>query len=94
MDLADKVYDVTASWPKTELFALTSQIQRAAVSVLANIAEGQGRSGPREFSHHLSIADGSLAEVEAYLLFAHRRNFINQPTRDVLLKQVEDTRRP
>ena len=94
MDLAESIYDATRNWPPEEQFGLTSQVRRAAVSVMANIAEGQGRTGPREFLHHLSIADGSLSEVEAHLLFAHRLRFINEATLDSLLQHLEKTRSP
>jgi len=94
MDLAEGIYNATCDWPPEERFGLTAQIRRAAVSVMANIAEGQGRTGPREFLHHLSIADGSLSEVEAHLLFAHRLRFIDQATLDSLLQQLETTRSP
>ena len=87
MDLAESIYDATRDWPPEEQFGLTSQVRRAAVSVMANIAEGQGRTGPREFLHHLSIADGSLSEVEAHLLFAHRLRFIDEATLDSLLQR-------
>lgn len=53
------VFRLTRQWPQGELFGLTNHARRAAVSVPANIAEGQGRSGAREFRHHLSIARGS-----------------------------------
>jgi four helix bundle protein len=94
MDLSEEVYFATKTWPADELFGLTAQIKRAAVSVMANIAEGQGRSGPRELLHHLSIADGSLSEVEAHLLFAHRLRFVDDGTLDRLSQQIEETRRP
>ena len=94
IDLAEAIYHVTCDWPSEERFGLTSQIRRAAVSVMANIAEGQGRTGSREFLHHLSIADGSLSEVEAHLLFAHRLRFIDEATLDRVLQLLEKTRSP
>ncbi|MEX0887436.1 MAG: four helix bundle protein [Phycisphaeraceae bacterium] len=65
-----EVYQVSRRLPADERFGLTSQLRRAAVSVPANIAEGQARSGPREFGHHVSVALGSLAEVETLLILA------------------------
>ncbi|MCB8931901.1 MAG: four helix bundle protein [Chthonomonadaceae bacterium] len=64
MDLAREVYRVTRDLPRTEVFGLTSQIRRAAVSVPSNIAEGNGRQHPKEYVQCLSIAMGSLREVE------------------------------
>ena len=66
---AKRVYALTGRFPKEELFGLTSQVRRAAVSVSSNIAEGHSRQR-REFSHFLSVARGSLAEVESQLLLA------------------------
>ena len=63
MDLVTLIYNVTQDWPKTEIYGLTNQIRRAAVSIPSNIAEGQGRAAMKEFAHHLSIARGSLLEV-------------------------------
>src|SRR5215217_240947 len=68
MVLVRSVYVITTSWPADERFGLTSQVRRAAVSVPANIAEGSGRSGSREFHHGLSVAHGSLCELETQLL--------------------------
>jgi four helix bundle protein len=84
MDLVDQIYDLTMSWPGNEAFGLTSQIRRAAVSIPANIAEGQGRNGDREFVHHLGIAYGSLCEVETLISIARRREL-------VLVEQEETT---
>ena len=71
------VYKLTQGFPKEELYGLTNQIRRAAVSVPSNIAEGQARRGKAEFKNFLSIARGSLAEVETQLLIAQDLNYIN-----------------
>ena len=65
--LAVEVYRLTASFPKSEVYGLTSQMRRAATSVPANIAEGQARRSARDFRRFLHIAAGSLAELETYL---------------------------
>jgi four helix bundle protein len=92
MELAVGVYHATDSWPPHQLYGLTSQVQRSAVSVMANIAEGKGRTGSREFAHHLSIADGSLSETESHLLLAYQLKFIDEETLNRLLRQLEETR--
>src|SRR6266508_5092908 len=78
MDLAEKCYEVTRSFPIEERYGLSSQIRRAAVSVPANIAEGQGRFHTKEFLNHLSIARGSLLEVETLLQLSSRVGFLEQ----------------
>jgi four helix bundle protein len=67
MELVELTYRVTQSFPKHEVYGLTSQIQRAAVSVPSNLAEGHTREHTKEYLHHLSIAQASLAELETQL---------------------------
>jgi four helix bundle protein len=72
MDLAEAVYRVTSAMPREELYGLTTQMRRAAVSVPANIAEGQGRRTDGEFLNQLSVAHGSIRELETHALLCER----------------------
>ncbi|SRR5229473_3674188 len=85
MDLVVLVYKVSAGFPKEELFGLTVQIRKAAVSIPSNIAEGQGRNTTRDFIHFLGIAKGSLQELQTQLVVAHRLNYLNEIVRTELL---------
>ena len=71
------VYKVSKSFPKDELFGLTSQIRRGASSIPTNIAEGCGRASNKDYAHFLQIAIGSASEVEYELLLAHDLEYIN-----------------
>ncbi|MEG3190994.1 four helix bundle protein [Lysobacter sp. D1-1-M9] len=77
MSLAKVSYQVTASFPKDERFGLSSQIQRAAVSIPSNIAEGNARSSTRDYARFVSIACGSTAELQTQLLLAIELNLGN-----------------
>lgn len=77
MELVAEVYQVTRSFPKEELYGLTSQVRRAVVSIPSNIAEGQGRRSTRDFLNHLSIARGSLFEVQTQLRIAFRLQYLD-----------------
>ena len=77
MDLVVECYQITRKFPKSEIYGLTSQLQRAAVSIPANIAEGRGRQYTREFVQYLSIAYGSLAELETHLQIAQRLSYLD-----------------
>jgi four helix bundle protein len=85
MELAEKCYQTTKAFPQAELFGLTSQIRRAASSIPANIAEGQGRDHTKEFLKHLSIARGSLMELETHLILAQRVGLLDQAELESLL---------
>ena len=76
MDLVEAVYRATSRLPKEEVYGLSSQLRRTAISVPSNIAEGQGRNSPREFTHLLSIAYRSLRELETQVLIARRLNYL------------------
>lgn len=77
LDLASNIYILTESWPKTEIFGLTGQIRRAAVSISLNIAEGSGRT-KKDFRHFLDMARSSCQECIPLLEIAKRRKFINE----------------
>ena len=70
MALVTAVYRLTRAFPKEEVYGLTAQMRRAAVSIPSNLAEGAARSGQKEFAHFLSIARGSLSELETQLLIS------------------------
>jgi four helix bundle protein len=88
LDLVETIYAYTAGFPKSEIFALSSQMQRAAVSIPSNIAEGQARSSSKEFLHFLSIALGSLAELERQLELATRLGYTGRPF-DIARAQID-----
>ena len=73
------IYSTTRDFPADERFGLTSQLRRAASSIQANIAEGCGRGGSREFRHFLRMASGSASELEYHLLLAADLGYLNQP---------------
>ena len=82
------VYKVSKSFPKDELFGLTSQIRRAASSIPTNIAEGCGRSSNKDYAHFLQIAIGSASEVEYELLLAHDLEYINEEAFNTLTSET------
>lgn len=93
MDLADQVYNITEPYPKSEIYGLASQMRRSAVSIPSNIAEGNGRSGDQEFYRFISIAKGSLAELETQIMLSFRRKFINKEDFEKLMSLSDEVGR-
>ncbi|MDD3058836.1 MAG: four helix bundle protein [Sphaerochaeta sp.] len=93
MDLVELVYQATKAFPKEELYGLTNQVRRAAVSIPSNIAEGQARQSTAEFKNFLSIAQGSRAEVETQIMIAQRLHYISQQQTDQILALSEEIKR-
>jgi len=86
--VVEGIYRASARFPKSEVFGLSAQIGRAAVSVPSNIAEGHARSSTKDYLHHMSIALGSLAEVETQLEIAARLGYIAAPDLRTILDQT------
>lgn len=78
IDLATWVYGLTSRFPKEEIYGIVSQIRRASVSIPSNIAEGQSRQHKNEFIQFLSIAKGSLSELETQLIISGKLEYINE----------------
>lgn len=89
--LAHLVYDLTLTFPKEEMFGLTSQLRRAVLSIVLNIVEGQARNNKKEFHRFLAISLSSLAETEYLLEFALKRKYIKQDDFNKVLVLKEST---
>ena len=87
------IYVATTSFPRDELYGLTSQIRRSCASIPANIAEGCGRSGDAELGRFLHIAMGSASELEYHLLLAHELKFLNALDYERLVTDVMEVKR-
>jgi four helix bundle protein len=94
VDLMVDVYETTCVFPKHELYGLTSQIRRAAVSVVSQIAEGQGRLSPGEWRQLLSQARGSLYEVEAEIIASRRLKYVDEATYERLRQSCTEVGSP
>jgi four helix bundle protein len=90
VNLALEIYRETENFPKHELYGLTSQLRRAAVSVSSNIAEGKGRSSDKELVLFLHHSRGSLLEVETQLFIARELSYIREPRAKLLLGELEN----
>jgi four helix bundle protein len=90
MDLAKSIYLLTNAFPKHEVYGLSSQLRRAAVSIPSNLAEGAARNGRREFAYFISNARGSLAEIETQLELAVFLEYVSaEAARQVLMRVAE-----
>lgn len=90
MDFTVKLYETSKSLPKEEIYALSNQMRRAAVSIPSNIAEGQSRNGEKEFIHFLAIARGSVAELKTQLMICEKLSYISTDEVDQLMGQLID----
>ena len=90
MDLVTDIYKITATFPIEERFGLASQARRAAVSIPSNIAEGHGRKSTAAYLNHLSIAYGSLMELETQIQIARRLDFISADETSTLAEQMNE----
>jgi four helix bundle protein len=90
MEIAVRCYVETKSFPREELFGLTSQIRRSAVSIAANIAEGHGRETTGAFIQFLRTAQGSTKELETHLILARRVNLMPQAEAEALLASADE----
>ncbi len=90
IDFATKIYVVTKDFPEDELYGLTSQLRRAAVSISSNIAEGAGRNSDKEFRHFLNITFGSCSEIETQLIISNKLGYISKDEFSFLCKEVTD----
>jgi len=84
IEMVSMIYLVTKSFPKEELYGITNQIRRAAVSVPSNIAEGSGRNSPKEFVQFLYISTGSLSELETQIIISRNLGYINDKQKNDL----------
>jgi four helix bundle protein len=85
MDLVVQVYELTRRFPREEMYGLSAQMRRAAVSVPSNIAEGQGRGAGSDFVYFLRIGQGSIQELETQVLLAARLDYVSSADTDRIL---------
>jgi four helix bundle protein len=88
VDLIEEIYLIAQKFPREEIYGLTSQVRRAVVSIASNIAEGHTREHLKEYLHHLSIAQASLAEVETQLEIGVRLKYITRSQLSQLLDEI------
>lgn len=93
MTLAEEVFKITDIFPNAQRYVLVTQIQRSALSIPSNIAEGRSRHSENDFVYHLNIARGSLAELETQLLLAQHLGFVDEISLQRILNLCSEIRR-
>lgn len=93
INLVTLIYKYTADYPKDEIYGLTSQIRRCAVSIPSNIAEGSARITKKDYSHFLAIALGSVAELETQLIISKNLNYLSETILNELMYELTSIRR-
>ena len=88
LDIVDKIYSITDSLPKHELYGLVSQMRRASISIPSNVAEGFARHHTKEYKRFLYVSLGSCAELDTQLIIANRRNYITKKTLEQLSEDI------
>lgn len=89
IDFTTEIYKITSSYPSSEKYGLTNQLQRAAVSIASNIAEGASRTSEKDFAHFLEISLGSSFEVETQLLISKNLNYISEAQHSAIIKELD-----
>lgn len=90
-NLTVAIYDVTRSFPREEIYGVTSQLRRAACSVAANIVEGSSRESQKDYLHFLYISRGSLSEVQYFIHLSQRLGYISVETAETLIGETKQT---
>ena len=87
------IYEITAKFPTSEIYGLTNQIRRAAISIPSNLAEGQGRNSAKEFTQFIAISLGSLGELETQLIIAQEIDYLTEKELTPLLERLDIIRK-
>jgi four helix bundle protein len=89
IEISIEIYQITDLFPNKEIYGLCSQLNRASVSISANIAEGAGRNSQKDFNHFLSISLGSSYEIETLIIIATRLGYISKAVSDGICKKID-----
>jgi four helix bundle protein len=93
MEVTEEIYQHTRTFPKEELYGITSQVRRAAVSIPSNIAEGSQRTSDKDFAHFVLIAKGSLAELQTQLILCRNFSYLSEDDWKILQGNMEELHR-